>query len=409
VVVEGKIARESNDLLEGTNQHSSALKNPESNLLRNVRSAERKEKRNKKKDKETKGPNSPRKNNKGKKVNKKREKKIKKMKGNKSAKRNNKGKKRNKTKGIKGRPRNTKKNKNKTKVKLTKQTKKAKQLKKKSKKEEDRKRKTRKNKQTPPSSTCRTTVRSVSELCIQDAMLSLAYEKNQVTNYIKQAKRLDNHENISANKLTKKDEFSSAAKHMLWAIGGNLSNPLCGETTTDTKRQERLNRDLKSSIANYYKLLNCSNSINEACDLKQKNESYSHDDHTENMTLCRTYKADFIKVSKECVSNKDQANATLQCECWHKAAKDVAIIKKLKCATKAQQKIVTQHKNDCIKAFGKCKKMEDDAIELIHTCMHDHSNNFINQTAQGLHDAAEKAGRAMLKERLALLDMEATF
>merc|ERR1739838_196689 len=205
-----------------------------------------------------------------------------------------------KTKGIKGRPRNTKKNKNKTKVKLTKQTKKAKQLKKKSKKEEDRKSKTRKNKQTPPSSTCRTTVRSVSELCIQDAMLSLAYEKNQVTNYIKQAKRLDNHQNISSNKLTKKDEFGSAAKHMLWAIGGNLSDPKCGEDTNETKRLQIQKRDLKSSVANYNKLLNCSETIKEACDLKLQNHTYDHEDQAENKTLCRKFKNDFIKVSKEC-------------------------------------------------------------------------------------------------------------
>jgi len=49
------------------------------------------------------------------------------------------------------------------------------------------------------------------------------------------------------------------------------------------------------------------------------------------------------------------------------------------------------------------KKTEDAAIELIHTCMHDHSNELINQTAQGLHDAAKEAGRE-LQERLALID-----
>ena len=236
-------------------------------------------------------------------------------------------------------------------------------------------------------------------------MLSLAYEGNQVSNYIKQAKRLDNHQSISSNKLTKKGEFFSAAKHMLWAIGGNISDPKCGQTTNDTKRMERQSRDLKSTIGNYAKLLNCSNTIHEACDLNLKNGSYNHDDHTENMTLCRKYKTDFINVSKECQSAKDMKNATLQCDCWARAAKDVLLIKKLKCETKDKQKIVTKHKNDCIKAFGVCKKMEDEAIELIHTCMHDHSNELINQTAASLHAAAEKGGRAAFQQRLAELDI----
>ena len=191
--------------------------------------------------------------------------------------------------------------------------------------------KERKTRPKQATSSCRTTGRSVTELCLADAMLSLAYEANQVTNYIKQSKRLDNHHKISKNKLTKKDEFTNAAKHMLWAIGGNLSDPKCGETTSDTKRQDRLNRDMKSSISNYNFLLNCTNSIHEACDITLKNETYNHDDHSENMTLCNKFKKEFISVSKECVSNKDQSNVTLQCECWHKAAKDVAIIKKLKC------------------------------------------------------------------------------
>ena len=119
------------------------------------------------------------------------------------------------------------------------------------------------------------------------------------------------------------------------------------------------------------------------------------------MTLCRKYREDFIKVSKECQSTKDQANATLQCDCWARAAKDVTEIKKLKCETKSKQKFVTKHKNDCIKAFGECKRMEDDAINLIHKCMHDHSNQFIGQTREGLQAAAVSAGRAAFLHRLA--------
>merc|ERR1712142_109242 len=281
--------------------------------------------------------------------------------------------------------------------KNTKKAKKSKLTKKKKKKQQDK----RKIK-TVKDATCRGP-RVVTDECLINAMESLKYEKNQVTNYLKQSKRLDNHQNISSNKLTKKNEFESAAKHMLWAIGGNLSDPKCGQDTNDTKRRAQQQRDLTSSIANYNKLINCSETIREACDLDLRSDSYNHSDHSENMTLCRAYKADFIKVSKECQSAKDQANATLQCDCWARAAKDVTEIKKLKCETKEKQKFITKHKNKCIKAFGSCKRMEDDAIELIHKCMHDHSNEFIGQTAEGLHAAAEAAGRAEFQRRLAEL------
>merc|ERR1712179_334080 len=286
--------------------------------------------------------------------------------------------------------RKARKQKQQRKAKKQKQLRKLRKSKRKNKKEKGRKAKERKTKQSTV--TCPNT--AVNTKCLENALMSLAYEKNQVTNYIKQAKRLDNHQNISSNKLTKKNEFESAAKHMLWAIGGNLSDPKCGQDTNDTKRRMQQQRDLTSSIANYNKLLNCSETIKEACDLDLKSDSYNHSDHSENMTLCRAYKKDFINVSKECQSAKDQANATLQCDCWARAAKDVIEIKKLKCETKEKQKFITKHKNDCNKAFGKCKRMEDDAIELIHKCMHDHSNEFIGQTAESLHAAAEASGRA---------------
>merc|ERR1712002_1030902 len=366
--VEGRLNDEASEMIENTlNEIANQV---DKDILRYNRSAKKSKKQGKKKRK-----NKGRKNNKGKK----------------------------KTEGRK----KTKGSKKKTQLRTAKKSKKTKQLRKvrkykrKNKKTKQRKGKTIQRGTKQSSVSCPST--AVNTNCLENAMMSLAYEKNQVTNYIKQAKRLDNHQNISSNKLTKKNEFESAAKHMLWAIGGNLSDPKCGQDTNDTKRRMQQQRDLTSSIANYNKLLNCSETIREACDLDLKSDSYNHSDHSENMTLCRAYKKDFINVSKECQSAKDQANATLQCDCWARAAKDVIEIKKLKCETKEKQKFITKHKNKCIKAFGSCRRMEDDAIELIHKCMHDHSNEFIGQTAEGLHAAAEAAGRAEFQRRLAEL------
>ena len=72
----------------------------------------------------------------------------------------------------------------------------------------------------------------VTYTCMKNAMEGMMFEKNQITNYLKQAKRLENHGTISTNKVGKKGEFELAREHLLWAIGGDISDPKCGPNTT---------------------------------------------------------------------------------------------------------------------------------------------------------------------------------
>ena len=67
---------------------------------------------------------------------------------------------------------------------------------------------------------------------MKNALDCMLFEKNQVTNWLKQAKRLENHGTISTNKVGKKGNFEAARKHLEWAIGGNKSSPQCGPNTT---------------------------------------------------------------------------------------------------------------------------------------------------------------------------------
>ena len=60
---------------------------------------------------------------------------------------------------------------------------------------------------------------------------------------------------------------------MLWTIGGNLSDPKCGQETNDTKRRMQQERDLTSSLANYNKLIKCSETIREGCDIDLQSDS----------------------------------------------------------------------------------------------------------------------------------------
>merc|ERR1712106_814726 len=105
----------------------------------------------------------------------------------------------------------------------------------------------------------------VNDTCLQNAVDSLNFEKNQIQNFFKQNARLKNHNKTKSGKLGKKGEFEDAAKYLLQAIGGNISAPTCGESGTAQKA-----RSAKSASDNYATLLNCSESIKEACTMPKK-------------------------------------------------------------------------------------------------------------------------------------------
>ena len=99
------------------------------------------------------------------------------------------------------------------------------------------------------------------------------------------------------------------------------------------------------------------------------------------MSLC--------KFVKDCRTNKAYvSNGTAACDCWSKAAIGISqekkgfmiisgiiliigieIAKQKGCKAVDTAKDVKAAKNKCIKAFQVCKKAEDAAVGLIHTCM----------------------------------------
>merc|ERR1711915_728488 len=232
-------------------------------LNRNVRTPEgAKDKKGNGKKNKAKGKNNKRRRKANKKTNKRRsQNKNRKTKiKNKNRKTKTKNKKR-KTRKQKLQKKKNKAPKKKTSKKNKRKSKKRKQTGKKNKSKSNSKRKIklkrkskkkRKNKNRQSSGSCSN---EVSTKCLENALISLAYEKNQVTNYIKQAKRLENHQKISTNKLSKNDEFQSAAKHMLWAIGGNLSDPKCGEETNDSKTPLQITKNCSTAVTALQRLV----------------------------------------------------------------------------------------------------------------------------------------------------------
>merc|ERR1711936_55359 len=202
----------------------------------------------------------------------------------------------------------------------------------------------------------------VNETCLQNAVDALNFEKNQIQNFFKQKARLANHNKTTGNKLGKKGEFKDAAKYMLIAIGGNISNPTCGESGTANKA-----RSAKSAVENFNTLLNCSATIKEACTMPKHvfnaSKKAKLDERGVVFTKSKT-------AADDCRSNAAYtSNGTAACSCWFKAAIGIKIAKEKGCSASDTAKQVKAAKKKCTDAFMVCKKAEDAAVALIHTCM----------------------------------------
>merc|ERR1711892_422610 len=243
-----------------------------------------------------------------------------------------------------------------------------------------------KKKTTDPRQACSGTT-PVSSTCIENAMNVLVFERIQVTNYLKQSKQLIRHGTQADNKRGKKGEFVHAAEHMLMAIGGNLSKPLCGTNTTDASTRKIQHRALDLHLENYDKLMNCSAAIQEACVVP---ENAYNETALVKIKACNASMEEFRNFTKTCMTNDMKNDATTQCACWAEGKTKMDAIKAQKCSINKEKKEVTAEKKKCVKVFTVCKKMEDASIQLIHTCMADHSMKLINQTAESLHSGAMK-------------------
>jgi len=222
-------------------------------------------------------------------------------------------------------------------------------------------------------SSCGTT--GVNDTCLLNAVNALNFEKGQIQNFFKQKARLENQNKVTGNKKGKKGEFEDAAGYMLTAIGGNISTPTCGDNSSRTERAAA------DAVATYNTLINCSASIHEACDMP-------------NGTINATFNANCAKIynlskfaSDDCRSNANYTNdGAAACNCWEKAAIGIQIAKDEGCTKESskQAKAVKKQKEKCIKAFSKCKKAEDAAVALIHTCMSGEVNTNASSTEKDL-------------------------
>jgi len=225
--------------------------------------------------------------------------------------------------------------------------------------------------------------------CLLNAVESLVYEQKQLTNFLKQAKLLENHEKVSGNKGAKSGVFHHAADHALWAIGGNVSDPKCGPNSTDSAKYNSSVYDYEKALAleSYETLSQCEVNITFFCNTSNI-DGYDAAFWAAKIETCRALVDNYQTTSKRCQDATD--NVREQCDCWAEQVENIAEIKAEGCNIKTAQRNVTEFKEICLDTFTSCKKKEDKSVESVYYCMDDHSMVFINQTAQSLALAAEK-------------------
>merc|ERR1712179_340432 len=225
--------------------------------------------------------------------------------------------------------------------------------------------------------------------CMAAALKGMLFEQQQITNYLKQSKLLQRHQDVTGNKRAKKNTFEEAEQHLIWAIGGDIDNPICGPSDTSSSKYNSTLYEFEKNLAveSYKVLRECDIAIEKSCNISNL-EGYDKEGVGEKITLCQDMMKDAIANNKRCQSLTDDVSA--QCACWINQTIVIDRIKEFKCSAKATQKLVTKHENACIETFKECKKKEDKSVESVYYCMHDHSMKFINQTTESLANAATK-------------------
>merc|ERR1712012_476552 len=124
--------------------------------------------------------------------------------------------------------------------------------------------------------------------CMEAAILGMQFERDQITNYLKQSKLLSRHQTLSGNKADKHDGFKEAKDHLLWAIGGNWSDPKCGPNDTSTSKYNstKYAEELQLAKTAHDVLENCSVAVRAACNMSNLDD-HDSDGVSENITLCK--------------------------------------------------------------------------------------------------------------------------
>jgi len=201
---------------------------------------------------------------------------------------------------------------------------------------------------------------TISDLCLTNAMEVMAWEGNQVSNFIKQFKRYANFNKTSNNKKEKKGKFDPSIEYMKTA-SGNFTNFTGCTFANDSSSSYTKYMEVYASINN------CSANVEAKC-----NRSDPVD--LPLMIECNTEMSKVKALNEDCRDKTITSNADSEeaCTCWKKMKDDyMTPLKEKQCNPKMSTMVkeMKSHKQACVRSFSDCKKEENKLPGLFFECM----------------------------------------
>merc|ERR1712038_435515 len=169
--------------------------------------------------------------------------------------------------------------------------------------------------------------RTVSDTCLEKSITIMRMWKDVISNFEKQKKRMEKQNGTGASKSSKKGAFAPIGLRLISVGGGNKSALSCGGKTNNAgaKQLKNLTDILSACATNIHKM--CGN-----------------------------------------FSKPNMTNTTAACACWNGAELNKTVQAAKDCKFSTEAKTIANQLKNCTKAFGKCRKYEDDAITAITAC-----------------------------------------
>lgn len=256
-----------------------------------------------------------------------------------------------------------------TKIKKTPPTKKSSFKKKKS------TRKIKNVKKTPsPTSRTQKQTSAVDGACVAQIALAMRRWKDVVSNFIRQSKRITTMmETQAAGKADRMGSFVSLADDLLNLGGGNITEMRCAGTTEG---------DMAANLTKLTNdLYNCQSNINDTCNAANFPSGLtSHCDKFAfhgssflvNTTLiedCKGMIEVFTAKAMECYKlSKKASSAREACACWTDPEMVQLTDDVKECKISQSVASIKNQTKSCFKAFGTCKKYEDETVKMVGQC-----------------------------------------
>lgn len=214
----------------------------------------------------------------------------------------------------------------------------------------------------PPAATCDGTEVFTNEEIFKLVKTAMTFRMVQLNNYDQRFNRMKASMKVINGKGGKYEEFQETSKHLLSAIGGDISNPRClSNSDSDTKTMDKSVRTLDV-------LQNCTRVINITCRI---NTTVLNDINRAFFNTCDTSRTTMLDKMKECKAydSSDPTKLCLKYKCWKESNVMVNNFKQAGCMDIIEvEKEMTNTKKDCKAKFQACKQAQDEAISSINSC-----------------------------------------